>query len=1244
MKLLITMTVIQSHYQPFLVAFSFLIAVIASYTALDLATRVTPQLSPQSRLLWTLGGAIAMGTGIWAMHFIGMLAMKLPLPVAYNLVITLLSWGVAIIASGLALLLFSRPKLSLGVFSGGVVMGLAIASMHYLGMAGMTVAGAMITYNLGRVLLSVAIAIIASMVALGLAFYLRNAPSSAFNPWKVGSAGVMGIGISGMHYTGMWAMSMVEQSSVPLNLMETNTNSQLAVQIGIVTLILLIGTLIISVFDQRYTSQLVYQNALQESEKRFRSLIREMAVGVLLLSPQGTIILSNQVAQELLLQTEPELQGKNIFSLSWQFLDEEGNPLTQKMQPIHQAIAQGKPIHNLILGLAPDDSSELRAWLLLNIDPQFNNLGKLERIVCTFSNITERKKLDQKLAESQQFLNTIIENLPLAIYVKNIDNDFKFELCNKSSETIFGVQRDEILGKNIYSLLPWNQADYFRSHILEILTHKKAVEIPEFMIHNLAGHDLLLRTQKIPIINNNQKITHMLCISEDITDSKNTQIALQESLEREQALGKAIQRIRQTLEIKTIFSTTALELRRVLNCERVVVYQFRPDWSGEFIAESVSPGWMSLFEEQNTNPSLQENTTENERCTVKLFENNSYSNSSGLQDTYLKDTQGGLYSQGRNYRAVTDIYNAGFNQCYIKLLESFQARAYIITPIFSNNQLWGLLATYQNSSPRQWKEVEINIAIQISNQLGVALQQTELLETTQKQSIELQKAAVAADKANQAKSEFLANMSHELRTPLNAILGFTQLMNEDPLLSSKHHKYVGIINQAGEHLLTLINDVLEMSKIEAGRSTLNRLQFDLINLLEGLRKMLQMRAESQGLEFKFEYAPDLPRYLETDEGKLRQVLLNLLSNAIKFTTQGEIRVRVKREYQIMQPESCLASNLEGLDGENFAIDSTNQQKLEFILFEVEDTGAGIATEEIDLLFEPFKQTQSGRNSNQGTGLGLAISRKYVQLMGGDIHVRSQLGIGSLFSFEIPTHSLEYCSLPVNTNKAKAIHLAPGQPDYKILVVDDRVDSRLLLNELLSNMGFKIENAENGQQAIDSWKNWQPDLILMDVRMPVIDGLTATKLIKGTPLGQKTKIIILTASVFEEDQEQILACGCDDFVTKPLEVDNLLEKISHYLGVQYTYQENETQPEKSSSNSSLSSQENLSFLLTTMSPQWQGELYYAAAQGSDEKIADLIAQIPPENQELMSILNRLNMNFEFQTILEFTSTQITRGQP
>ncbi|WP_254174955.1 MHYT domain-containing protein [Planktothrix pseudagardhii] len=1240
-ELLVMMTVIQGHYQPSLVVLSFLIAVIAAYTALDITGWVTPESPLQKRLIWAWGGSLAMGTGIWSMHFIGMLAFQLPLPVTYSLKITILSWGVGVFASGLALLLWNRPKLSLGVLSGGVVLGLAIVSMHYVGMAGMMIPGTVIEYNLGRVLMSVAIAIFASIAALGMTFYLRHSGTSGFNWIKGCSAVVMAIAISGMHYTGMWATNIVEQSSITLNSEEISAHSGLALQIGIVTLMLLVGTLVTSLLDQRYSTQLLYQNALQESEKRFRSLIREMPVGVLLLTPQGEIILSNQFAQNLLFSIEPQLEGKNLFSLPVKLLNEEGKPLGEKMDFIHQAIAQGQPIRNLILGLDQQPYSTTIHWLLLNIDPQFNEDQKLERIVCTFNNITERKNLDQELAKSRQFLNTIIENIPLALYVKNVESDFQFVLWNKASEKIFGVSRDQILGKNIYDLLPEKQAQHFRSHILEALTHQKPIEIPEILIQTPAQGDILLRTLKIPIINH-QKTTHMLCISEDITNRKNTEIALQESLEREQALAKAIQRMRQTLDIKTIFSTTASELRRVINCDRVVVYRFRPDWSGEFIAESVNAGWISLFEEQNYHLKLQENAVANERCTVKLFESKSKPNylSPVIQDTYLQTTQGGLYSQGVNYRAVPDIYQANFDECYIQLLESFQARAYIIVPIFSNHQLWGLLATYQNSSSRQWKQAEINIAVQISNQLGVALQQAELLEKTQKQSIELQKAVAAADAANQAKSEFLANMSHELRTPLNAILGFTQLMNEDAILSPKHHQYLEIINHAGEHLLTLINDILEMSKIEAGRTTLNEHQFDLINLLEGLRKMLQMKAESKGLELKFQYAPNLPRYLQTDQGKLRQVLLNLLSNAIKFTTQGQVTLRVRREYQIFKSESSSSpksedGNSANIDLENLSVNSSSQEKSEFILFEVEDTGLGISPEEIQLLFEPFKQTESGRNSNQGTGLGLAISRKYIQLMGGDIHVSSQLGVGSLFMFEIPTHFLESCEFSCNANKSKVISLAPNQPEYRILLVDDNLDSCLLLSELLSEIGFKIKQAGNGQEAINCWEAWQPHLILMDVRMPVMDGLTASALIKATSLGKQTKIIALTASVFEENQQEILTSGCEDFIAKPFKADHLLDKINQHLGVKYLYQQDELLLEKAVPTNPQSSAEDLGDLLNTMSPEWQSHLYCAAAQGSDLKILDLIDQIPPENQALIEKLKDLTQNFQFQIILKFT---------
>ncbi|VXD23003.1 Two-component hybrid sensor and regulator [Planktothrix serta PCC 8927] len=1243
MKSLLIMTVIQGHYQPSLVVLSFLIAVIATYTALDLTGRVTPQSTLKKRLLWAGGGSLAMGTGIWSMHFIGMLAFQLPLPVAYDLKITILSWGVGVLASGLALLLWNRPKLSLGVLSGGVVLGLAIVSMHYVGMAGMMIAGAVMEYNLVRVLMSVAIAIFASIAASGITFYLRYSGTSGFNPIKGCSAVIMAVAISGMHYTGMWATNIIEQSSMAFNSEEMSVHSGLALQIGIITLILLVGTLVTSLLDQRYNAQLLYQNALQESEKRFRSLIREMPVGVLLLTPKGEIILSNQFAQNLLFPIEPKLEGKNLFSLPVKLLNEEGKPLGDKMESIQEAIAQGQPIRNLIIGLQQQPALATLTWLLLNIDPQFNENKKIERIVCTFNDITERKNLDQELTKSRQFLNTIIENIPLALYVKSVESEFQFVLWNKASELIFGVPRDQILGKNIYDLLPQKQAEHFRLHILEALTHHNPIEVPEVLIHTPTQGDILLRTLKIPIINH-QKITHMLCISEDITNRKNTEIALQESLEREQALAKAIQRMRQTLDIKTIFSTTASELRRVINCDRVVVYRFRPDWSGEFIAESVDSGWISLFEEQNSNPKLQQNTTANERCTVKLFESNSQTNylSPGIQDTYLQSTQGGLYNQGINYRAVPDIYQANFDECYIQLLESFQARAYIIVPIFSNNQLWGLLATYQNSSSRYWKQAEINIAVQISNQLGVALQQAELLEKTQKQSIELQKAVSAADAANQAKSEFLANMSHELRTPLNAILGFTQLMNEDPILSPKHHKYIEIINHAGEHLLTLINDILEMSKIEAGRTTLNEHQFDLINLLEGLRKMLQMKAKSKGLELQFQYAPNLPRYLQTDQGKLRQVLLNLLSNAIKFTSQGQVTLRVKREYQIFNSESSSSphsedENLSNIDLENLSVNPSSETKSEFILFEVEDTGLGISPEEIQLLFEPFKQTESGRNSNQGTGLGLAISRKYVQLMGGDIHVNSQLGVGSLFMFKIPTPFLDSGELSFTANKPKVMALAPHQPEYRILIVDDNLDSCLLLSELLSEVGFKIQQAGNGQEAINCWEVWQPHLILMDVKMPVMDGLTAAALIKATSLGKQTKIVALTASAFDETRQTILASGCDDFVAKPFKSEKLLEKISQHLGVEYIYQQDVAQPEESLPDPPQSSVEDLSSLAIIMSPEWQEQLYYAAAQGSDEQILDLIDKIPPEHQELIAILRDLSLNFQFQTILKFTGT-------
>ncbi|MEH1864247.1 MAG: ATP-binding protein [Nostoc sp.] len=370
----------------------------------------------------------------------------------------------------------------------------------------------------------------------------------------------------------------------------------------------------------------------------------------------------------------------------------------------------------------------------------------------------------------------------------------------------------------------------------------------------------------------------------------------------------------------------------------------------------------------------------------------------------------------------------------------------------------------------------------------------EQLQTTQEELIQSQKIAAKEQQAaireaarsaaaNLAKSEFLANMSHELRTPLNAILGFTQVMSRDYSLSSEHQENLAIINRAGEHLLNLINDILEMSKIEAGRITLNRSSFDLIHLLNNLEEMLYLRAASKSLQIVFEYAHDIPQYIDTDENKLFQVLLNLLGNAIKFTDIGRVTLRLRWEQGEMREENL----------------SYNPR----LFFEVQDTGCGITPQEIGLLFEAFEQTEIGRKSQQGTGLGLAISRKYVQLMGGDITVSSTPGIGSTFAFDIQIALACPREMPINPIKSQILSLAPTEKAYRILVVDDAKESRLLLVKILTSLGFEVREATDGVEAVNNWESWHPNLIFMDMRMPIMDGYEATRIIKGKQVGYGT---------------------------------------------------------------------------------------------------------------------------------------------
>jgi signal transduction histidine kinase/CheY-like chemotaxis protein len=402
--------------------------------------------------------------------------------------------------------------------------------------------------------------------------------------------------------------------------------------------------------------------------------------------------------------------------------------------------------------------------------------------------------------------------------------------------------------------------------------------------------------------------------------------------------------------------------------------------------------------------------------------------------------------------------------------------------------------------------------------------------------VELRRSRDVAQAANRAKSIFLANISHELRTPLNAILGFSQLMltsssSQRETLAPSQRADLQIINRSGEHLLGLINDVLEMSKIEAGRITLNEHVFDLRRLLEDLEDMFRLRAEAKGLALESEVAPDVPQVVQTDEGKLRQVLMNLLSNAVKFTSSGGIVLRAR-----IHP----------------AAGATAQPAL-ILHIEVEDTGPGIAPDEQAAIFEPFVQSQSGRQAAEGTGLGLSISRQYAELMGGTLTLKSALERGSLFSVEIPVQAVGPAAIHDTRLQRRAIGLEPGQQVFRLLVVDDKEVNRQLIVRLLAPLGFELREAANGQEAIEIWQAWAPHLIWMDMRMPVMDGYEATRRIKATLQGHATAIVALTASALEEDRKVILSEGCDDYIRKPFREQDLLEALEKHLGTRFVYE-------------------------------------------------------------------------------------------
>jgi signal transduction histidine kinase/CheY-like chemotaxis protein len=467
---------------------------------------------------------------------------------------------------------------------------------------------------------------------------------------------------------------------------------------------------------------------------------------------------------------------------------------------------------------------------------------------------------------------------------------------------------------------------------------------------------------------------------------------------------------------------------------------------------------------------------------------------------------------------------------------------------------------------------------------------------------QLQDAAAEAQAANRAKSMFLSTMSHEIRTPMNAILGYAQLMLRDPALGADAKANLKIIGRSGEHLLGLINDVLDMSKIEAGLAEFNPVTFNLAKLVNDLAAMFRLRAEAKALRFEVLVQGESVPYVVADEGKIRQVLLNVLENAVKFTKRGQVTMYVTLDQR----------TADGL----------------WLSARVEDTGPGISTADQEKLFEPFTQVKGGLNTQEGTGLGLAITRKYARLMGGDITVSSRPGAGSIFRLEIPIKPGD-SGVAVRRSEPRCVIGVRGNERPRILVVDDQFENRDWLMKLLTSIGFSMRGADNGEEAIRNWEEWNPQLILMDVHMPVMDGLEATRRIKADPRGKETVIVALTASAMDDDRLGASQWGADDFLSKPCREDELLDKIHKLLHIVFEYEKTNDPDHQPGGNRTSPSAERLK----KISRELVEELRGATVSGNKRFLDKLILRVREIDSDSAQALQELADKYEYDALTQ-----------
>jgi PAS domain S-box-containing protein len=893
------------------------------------------------------------------------------------------------------------------------------------------------------------------------------------------------------------------------------------------------------------------------------------------------------------------------------------------------------------------------------------------RMIGTFRDITDRKRTEIALAASQQRYQNLVETSPDII--ERFDLQLRHLYVSSALTRITGIAPEAFLGKTCRELgMDESMVNTWEAAAAQLLStgQKQVIEFAVPTLQGVRSFEMVIA----PDISDQGTIESILCISRDITERKQSAQALQESEARFQAFmnhSPAAAWITDAKGIMLYASRTYCRTFQLPTSDLVgqSIFDLYPtDVANQFLNHI-----QRVAQTQQVLEAIEIAPRPDGTMGDFLVYKFPIPDASGhpliggvaIDVTQQHQAEAALRHQKEMFQAIVDhipVMIALFNQqgqiefinpelerCLGWSLADCQQRDVIADgypdPTYRQRVLDHMLAatgywkdfTTINTHGQSLETTWANVRLSGGRFLGIG----QDISDRKRKEIALRQAMEAAESANVAKSMFLANMSHELRTPLNVILGFTQVMAHDASLTLSQKEDLQTIRRSGDHLLSLINDVLDLSKIEAGHCTLEETGFDLISLLDGLRTMMAERANSKRLQLIFDIAPNVAQFVIADEQKLRQILLNLLSNAIKFTKQGSVTLQVTSQETPAQHDISLNSPQPIGYLKHLALNP-----IHILQFAVTDTGVGIATTEQDTIFDAFVQADAGKKSISGTGLGLTISRKLLELMHGTISVHSVPDVGSTFTVIVPVRPISGIDTPSEPPDRTVIGLAPGQLHRRVLVVDDQRENRLLMVRLLSQLGLQVREAANGQEAVQIWQEWRPDLTWMDIRMPILDGYEATKQIRSIDQEQASIIIALTAQASQSDRTLALAAGCNDYISKPFREETVFLKMAEYLGLEYLYASPlDRLPPPSTPSSAL--QPDLSTLLepsllAQLTPDWLNALEEAAICGSDQAIVNLTTQLAPEFAPLCNYLVDLANQFEFEQIIRWVDHNSQRG--